>query len=193
MSVPSPKAEPFKIWLAQLGQERMDEMENPELGMARIRELYRAKGYPDDWIERRLQSIEVRKQLTDEWKNRGVQEGKEYSILTAEIAKATFGLTPTEHKDLKGLAKPSQNLRDHMTPLELIFTALGEEMTRKLAINDDAIGFGENAIAAQKGGKAAGSARRAAEEEAGIKVVSPESFLKQIERAGNPPSPENLP
>ena len=136
-SIPSLKAEPFKLWLAQVGSERMDEIENPELSIERVKEIYRAKGYPDDWIDMRIQSIEVRKQLTDEWQKRSVKEGKEYSILTAEIAKATFNLTPTEHKSLKGLEK--ENLRDHMTMLELIFTQLGEEMTRKLA--NDTVGF----------------------------------------------------
>ena len=185
MSIPSPKAEPFKQWLSQVGQERLEEIENPELGIERVKELYKAKGYPDAWIDMRIQSIEVRKQLTDEWKGRDVKEGKEYSILTAEIAKATFGLTPTEHKNLKGLER--QNLRDHMTTLELIFSQLGEEMTRKLAIEQDALGFNENAQAARQGGKAAGKARLAAEEETGVKVVSTDNFLKQIEEAKQKP------
>lgn len=181
MSVPSLKAEPFKLWLAQIGKEHIEEIENPELAIERVKELYKAKGYPDEWIDLRLQSIEVRKQLTDEWKNRDVKEGKEYSILTAEIAKATFGLTPTEHKNLKGLER--QNLRDHMTTLELIFTQLGEEMTRKLAVEQNAIGFNENSKAAKQGGWAAGDARRAAEKRTGVKVVSPDNFLNQIEEA----------
>ena len=157
MSIPSPKAEPFKQWLSQVGSERIQEIENPEIGIERVKEIYKAKGYPDEWINMRIQSIEVRKQLTDEWKGRDVKEGMEYSILTAEIAKATFGLTPSEHKNHKGLDR--QNLRDHMTTLELIFTQLGEEMTRKLAIEKDAIGFVENSEAAKQGGKAAGKAR----------------------------------
>ncbi len=185
MSVPSPKAEPFKLWLSQLGKERIEEIENPELGIERVKELYKAKGYPDAWIDMRIQSIEVRKQLTDEWKERDVKEGKEYSILTAEIAKATFGLTPSEHKDLKGLER--QNLRDHMTTLELIFSQLGEEMTRKLAIEQDAVGFNPNAQAARQGGRAAGKARLAAEEETGVQVVSADNFLKQIEEAKQKP------
>ena len=180
MSIPSPKAEPFKQWLSQVGQERIEEIENPELGIERVREIYKAKGYPDEWIERRLQTIEIRKQLTDEWKNRGVKQGQEYSILTAEIAKATFGLTPSQHKDLKGLTKPTENLRDHMTPLELIFTALGEEMTRAVTVEKNATGFEESAEAAQIGGRAAGKARIAAEKETGVKVVSPASYLKEI-------------
>jgi len=123
-SIPSPKAEPFKLWLAQVGSDRLDEIENPELATQRTRELYKLKGYPDDWIEKRMRSIAIREELTEEWKNRGVKEQIEYSILTAEISKATFGLTPSEYKKVKGLK--SQNLRDHMTDLELIFSMLGE-------------------------------------------------------------------
>ena len=180
MSVPSPKAEPLKLWLAQVGSERIQETENPELGFERMVAIYKAKGYTDEWIERRMQSIETRKQLTNEWKNRGVKEGKEYSNLTAVIAKGTFGLTPTEHKDLKGLTKPSHNLRDHMTPLELIFTALGEELTRSEAVKDDAQGFDENRNTAVKGGSMAGKARKLIEEERGEKVVSDKNYLKEL-------------
>ncbi len=180
MSVPSPKAEPLKLWLAQVGSERIQETENPELGFERMVEIYKAKGYTDEWIERRMQSIETRKQLTNEWKNRGVKEGKEYSNLTAVIAKGTFGLTPTEHKDLKGLTKLSHNLRDHMTPLELIFTALGEELTRSESIKDDAQGFDENRDAAVKGGSMAGKARKLIEEERAEKVVSKKNYLKEL-------------
>lgn len=129
-SIPSPKAEPFKLWLAQVGSDRLDEIENPELATQRTRELYKLKGYPDDWIEKRMRSIAIREELTEEWKNRGVKEQKEYSILTAEISKATFGLTPSEYKKVKGLK--SQNLRDHMTDLELIFSMLGEASTKQL-------------------------------------------------------------
>ena len=189
MSIPSPKAEPFKQWMAQVGQERIEEIENPELGIERVKEIYRAKGYPDEWIDMRIQSIEVRKQLTDEWQKREVQEGREYAILTAEIAKATFGLTPTEHKDLKGLER--QNLRDHMTTLELIFTQLGEEMTRKLAVENDAQGFNQNAIAAKKGGLAAGDARKAAEKRTGVKVVSADNFLNLAEGNKKKALPKN--
>jgi DNA-damage-inducible protein D len=178
MSVPSPKAEPFRIWLAEVGDNYIAETENPELGIDRLKELYKAKGYPDEWIERRIQTIEIRKQLTDEWKGRGVKEGQEYAILTAEIAKATFGLTPSEHSKVKGLQK--ENLRDHMTPLELIFTALGEEATRLNAVKDDAQGYGENHEAAQKGGRAAGGARESFEKLQDVKVVSKESYLKQL-------------
>jgi DNA-damage-inducible protein D len=178
MSVPSPKAEPFKLWLAQVGRERMEEIENPALAMERARELYRAKGYADEWIDMRLKSIDIRQQLTSEWKEREVQEGQEYSILTAEIAKATFGLTPTEHKETKGLVR--ENLRDHMTNLELIFTMLGEETTRQVIVKDDAIGFVENKQAAQKGGGVAGTARLEFEQRVGVPVVSADNFKNQI-------------
>ena len=178
MSVPSPKAEPLKMWLAQVGNERIQETENPELSFERMTEIYRAKGYTDEWIKERIQSIETRKRLTEEWKNRDVKEGKEYSILTAIIAKGTFGVTPTEHKDLKGLTKPSQNLRDHMTPLELIFTSLGEELTRVETIKADAKGFDENKNTAAKGGYLAGEARKTIERKGGEKVVSSDNYLK---------------
>lgn len=180
MSVPSPKAEPFKLWLAQVGKERIEEIENPELSFERMTEMYRLQGRTDEWIKERIQSIETRKRLTDEWKNRGVKEGKEYANLTAIIAKGTFELTPTEHKDLKGLTKPSENLRDHMTPLELIFTSLGEELTRDEAVKGDAQGFNENKTAAVKGGSMAGKARKLIEDERGQKVVSTQNFLKQL-------------
>lgn len=179
MSVPSPKAEPFKLWLAQVGKEHIEEIENPELGFDRLKSIYEAKGYSKEWIERRLQTIEVRKQLTDEWKQRGVKEGQEYSILTAEIAKATFGLTPSEHGKLKNLER--ENLRDHMTPLELIFTALGEEATRLNAVKDDAQGYEDNHEAAQKGGRAAGGAMKSFEKLQNQKVVSSENYLKQLD------------
>lgn len=181
MSIPSSKAEPFKLWLAQVGEERIEEIENPELGIERIRDLYKAKGYPKEWIEMRLRSIDIRKQLTDEWKQRGVEEGTEYSILTAQIAKATFGLTPSEHKQLKNLDK--QNLRDHMTNMELIFTMLGEESTRQIAVQDNAQGFNDNHEAAQQGGKLAGEARKRVEKDKRVKVVSAENFMKQIQES----------
>jgi DNA-damage-inducible protein D len=179
MSVPSPKAEPLKLWLAEQGKRTIDETENPELGFERLTELYKAKGYSDEWIDRRLKGISVRKELTDEWKKRDVKEGHEYSILTAIVAKGTFGLSPSEHAQYKGLAK--ENLRDHMTPMELILTALGEEVTRTMAVKNDAQGFNENVEAAAKGGEAGGKARRNVEEITGEKVVSPTNYLKQIE------------
>jgi DNA-damage-inducible protein D len=178
MSIPSPKAEPFKMWLANVGKQFLDETENPELGYERLKEIYKAKGYSDEWIERRLKSISIRKELTDEWQKRGVKEGQEYAILTAEIAKATFGVTPSEHAKHKGLAK--ENLRDHMTNFELIFTMLGEDATRQVAGLDDAQGFNENHDAAQTGGKAAGRALKAFEEDNKIKVVSPSNFLNLL-------------
>ncbi len=175
MSIPSSKAEPLKLWLASLGKQAIDEVENPELLTERQAELYKAKGYSDEWIKRRVQSIETRKALTDEWKNRGVKEGEEYSILTATIAKGTFGVTPSEHSKIKGLER--QNLRDHMTPLELVFTALSEEVTRSIAVKDDAQGFNENQEAAAYGGSIAADARQRLERERGLKVVSSENFL----------------
>ena len=175
MSVPSPKAEPLKLWMAQTAVERIEETENPELLTERQAELYRAKGYTEEWIKRRVQTIETRKALTDEWKQRGVNDNQDYSILTATIAKGTFGLTPSEHSKIKGLER--QNLRDHMTPLELIFTALGEELTNQYAVKQDAQGFNENHEAAEKGGKTAGSARERVETETGDKVVSKANFL----------------
>ncbi len=185
-SVPSPKAEPFKRWLAQVGMERIEEIENPELGIERIREIYLAKGYTEEWVNSRLKTIDIRKQLTDEWQQRGVKEGQEYAILTSEIAKATFGLTPNEHAKYKGLEK--QNLRDHMTNLELIFTMLGEEMTRSIAIDDDAKGFQENHEAAVRGGTIAGNARKNVEKERGKPVVSSKNYLGLKEED----SPEKL-
>jgi DNA-damage-inducible protein D len=178
MSIPSPKAEPLKQWLAEQGERAIQETENPELLTLRQIELYKAKGYPDEWIKERINSIDTRNKLTDEWQKRGVKEGKEYSILTAIIAKGTFNVTPTEHKEIKGLTKPSQNLRDHMTDLELIFMSLGEALTRRTAIDEDAQGFNENRTAAAKGGFTAGEARKRVEELDGRKVVSSENFLK---------------
>jgi DNA-damage-inducible protein D len=175
MSVPSPKAEPFRLWLSEVGKERIEEIENPEIGFERLKEIYKAKGYTEEWIKQRLTTIDIRKQLTEEWKARGVKEGQEYAILTAEIAKATFGLPPSEHAKLKGLEK--QNLRDHMTNLELIFTALGEELTRDEAVRNDAQGFNENHEAAQKGGSIAGDARKRVEERTGRNVVATDNFL----------------
>lgn len=179
-SIPSKKAEPFKKWLAKVGYERVQEIENPELAQHRMRELYKAKGYTEDWIEKRIRGIIVREELTDEWKNRGVKEGREYSILTAEISKATFGLTPTEYKNLKGLNR--ENLRDHMTDLELIFTMLGEASTKTIAQNTNAQGFSENKTAAKKGGTIAGNARKQLEIESGQSVVTPENYLPKTKR-----------
>jgi hypothetical protein len=176
-SIPSPKAEPFKRWLAQVGHERVQEIENPELAQQRMRELYRQKGYPADWIEKRVRSIAVRDELTEEWKNRGIQEQKDFAILTAEISKATFGLTPSEYKNLKGLKR--ENLRDHMTDLELIFTMLGEAATTEIARNKDAQGFPQNQIAAREGGTVSGNARLHLEAKSGKKVVTKGNYLTE--------------
>lgn len=178
-SIPSPRAEPFKRWLAQVGYERVKEIENPELASRRARELYQAKGYPQAWIEKRLRSIAVRGELTDEWKARNVQEGREYAILTAEIARATFGVTPGAHRRLKGLekVKTGNNLRDHMTDLELIFTMLGEASTTEIARRKDAQGFADNRHAAKEGGTVAGNARKELEAKSGKAVVSRANYL----------------
>lgn len=176
-AIPSPKAEPFKLWLAQVGSDRLDEIENPELAMQRTRELYKLKGYSDDWIEKRMRSIAIREELTGEWKSRGVKEQKEYAILTAEISKATFGLTPSEYKNIKGLR--SQNLRDHMTDLELIFSMLGEASTTAIVKTKNPEGFVENKVVAKQGGRIAGDARKALEIKTGEKVVSKENYLPE--------------
>ncbi len=176
-SIPSPKAEPFKLWLAQVGSDRLDEIENPELATQRTRELYKLKGYPDDWIEKRMRSIAIREELTEEWKNRGVKEQIEYSILTAEISKATFGLTPSQYKKIKGLK--SQNLRDHMTDLELIFSMLGEASTTEIVKTQNPKGFIQNQKAAKQGGSVAGNARRELESRTGKKVVSTDNYLPE--------------
>ncbi len=181
-SIPSPKAEPFKLWLAKVGQERLEEIENPELAQHRMREIYKAKGYSDEWIEKRVRGIAVRDELTNEWKKRGVKEGKEYAILTAEISKATFGLTPSEYKSYKGLTKPNENLRDHMTDLELIFTMLGEAATTEIARNKNAQGFPENKKAAKEGGSVAGKARKDLEKKSGRKVVTNQNYKQLTEK-----------
>lgn len=175
-SIPSPRAEPFKLWLAQVGYERLEEIENPELAAKRMRQLYEQKGYSEEWIEKRLRGIAVRDELTDEWKKRGVKEQKEFAILTAEISKATFGMTPSEYKAHKDLTHPKDNLRDHMTDLELIFTMLGEASTTEIAKKKDAQGFSENQQAARAGGKVAGNARKELEEQSGTQVSTPENF-----------------
>ncbi|MCD4789457.1 MAG: phage antirepressor protein, partial [Bacteroidales bacterium] len=152
-------------------------IENPELASKRAREIYKQKGYPDDWIEKRMRSIAIREELTDEWKTRGIKEQIEYAILTAEISKATFGITPSQYKKVKGLKR--ENLRDHMNDLELIFSMLGEASTTEITRNTDAKGFPENKIVARKGGKIAGDARKALEKESGKEVVSSENYLPE--------------
>jgi hypothetical protein len=174
-SIPSPKAEPFKRWLADVGYQRVQEIENPELAQQRMRRLYQAKGYPDDWIEKRVRGIAVRDELTGEWQKRGIQDQKDSAILTAEISKATFGLTPADYKKLKGLKR--ENLRDHMTDLELIFTMLGEAATTEIAHNKDARGLPKNKQAAREGGSVAGGARRQLEGKSGRRVITRDNYL----------------
>ena len=173
-SIPSPKAEPFKLWLAQVGSERIEEIENPELAIQRTRETYKLKGYSDEWIEKRLRSIAIREELTEEWSQRGVKAQKEYAILTAQISKATFGLTPSEYKGVKNLKR--ENLRDHMTDLELIFSMLGEASTTAIVKTQNPIGFTENKKVAKQGGDVAGNARKELEIKTGEKVVSPTNY-----------------
>jgi hypothetical protein len=180
-SIPSPKAEPFKRWLARVGYERVQEIEDPELAAKRTRAIYQAKGYSADWIEKRMRSIAIRDELTDEWKKRGVREQREYAILTAEISKATFGLTPTEYAEFKRLKR--ENLRDHMSDLELIFSMLGEAATTEIARNRDIQGFSQNKHAAHAGGKVAGNARRELEKNSGRKVVTSENYLALTQAA----------
>lgn len=177
-SIPSPKAEPFKLWLAQVGYERLEEIENPELAAKRMREIYEQKGYSEEWIEKRLRGIAVRDELTDEWKKRGVKEGREFAILTAEISKATFGMTPSEYKEFKALSNPKDNLRDHMTDLELIFTMLGEASTTEIAKKRNTLGFPENKKAAKDGGSVAGKARKDLEKQSGKRISTRENFKK---------------
>lgn len=176
-SIPSKKAEPFKRWLAKVGYERVQEIENPELAQKRMKTFYKAKGYSDDWIEKRTRGIAVRHELTDEWHKRGVKEGLEYAILTSEISKATFGITPSEYKKKKGLKR--ENLRDHMNDLELIFTMLGEASTTEITKNEDAKGFENNKDAARRGGNVAGKAREQLESETGNDVSSPNNYLEE--------------
>jgi len=176
-TIPSPKAEPFKRWLARVGYERVQEIEDPELATKRTRALYKAKGYSDDWIEKRMRGIQVREQLTNEWKNREVGRDREYAILTAEISKATFGMTPSQYKKFKNLKR--ENLRDHMTDLELIFSMLGEASTTEIASNKNTQGFLQNKTAAQQGGNVAGNARKELERKSGKRVSTKQNYLTQ--------------
>jgi len=179
-SIPSKKAEPFKQWLAEVGYQRVQEIENPEIAQKRMRELYKAKGYSDAWIEKRVRGIAIRDELTSEWDKRDIETDKEYSILTAEISKATFGLTPSEYKKVKGLKR--ENLRDHMGDLELIFSMLGEASTTRIARDKDAQGFAENKSVAKEGGAVAGTARKELEKQIKGKVVSKENYLEVQEK-----------
>ncbi len=185
-SIPSPNAEPFKRWLAKVGKDRIDEIENPELAQERMKELYELKGYPEDWIDKRLRGIAIRQNLTDEWKKRGIQEQKDFAILTAEISKATFGLTPSEYKKHKNLPIQSKsNLRDHMDDLELIFTMLGERMTTEISQKEKPDSFDTNKKVAKRGGKVAGVARKEAEKELGRSVVTDKNYLDKNKELEN--------
>ncbi|PIO07902.1 phage antirepressor protein [Candidatus Pacearchaeota archaeon CG10_big_fil_rev_8_21_14_0_10_34_12] len=179
-SIPSKKAEPFKRWLAKVGYERVQEIENPELAQERMKQLYEKKGYSKEWIEKRLRGIAIRQELTDEWRNREVKEGIELAILTNEISKAAFGKTVEEYKEFKKLKR--ENLRDHMDDLELIFTMLGEASTTRIAKAKDALGFQENEIAAKQGGEVAGNARKELEEKTGESVLIEDNFLDVPEK-----------
>jgi len=179
-SIPSPKAEPFKQWLAKVGYERVEEIQNPELAQKRMKEIYKAKGYSDDWIEKRVRGIAVRDELTDEWKKRDVKREKEYGILTADISKETFGMTPGEYKKFKGLKR--ENLRDHMDDLELIFSMLGERVSTEITRNKDAQGFEECEDAAKKGGKVAGNTRKDAEKQIGKPISTKENYNELPEK-----------
>lgn len=178
-SIPSPKAEPFKMWLAQVGQERLEEIENPELAQERMKKLYEKKGYPKDWIDKRLRGIAIRQGLTDEWKARGVKADRDYAILTAEISKATFGMTPSQYKKYKNIpSKTKLNLRDNMTDLELIFTMLGERVTIEISQKEKPVVMPQHKSVARRGGKVAGDARKATEHEINSPVISKENFLE---------------
>jgi len=178
-SIPSPKAEPFKRWLAKVGYERVQEIENPELATKRTRILYKLKGYSDDWIEKRMRGIAIREELTDEWQKRGAQEQRDYEILTAEISKAIFGITPSEYKNLKGLKR--QNLRDHMDDFELIFTMLGERATTEIHRTENSKGLPKLASDAKAGGSIAGGARKKLEKRLKKSIVSKQNYLKSPE------------
>jgi len=179
-SIPSPKAEPFKRWLAKVGYERVQEIDDPELGMKRTRALYRAKGYPEDWIENRMRGIVIRDELTEEWQKRGVGNQKDYAILTAEISKATFGVTPSEYKKLKRLKR--ENLRDHMNDFELIFNMLGERATTEIHRNENSAGLKKLKSDAKAGGDIAGGAREKLETRLGHTVVSKDNYLPKRKR-----------
>jgi DNA-damage-inducible protein D len=180
-SIPSLKAEPFKRWLAKVGYERVQEIENPELSQERMKQLYEQKGYPKDWIDKRLRGIAIRQNLTEEWRERDITSQTDYAILTAEISKATFGMTPTEYKEFKNLPEKSKtNLRDHMTDLELIFTMLGERVTTEISKQEKPKGMPKNKKVAQRGGNVAGNARKDTEKELGKSVISRNNHLSLL-------------
>jgi len=180
-SIPSKKAEPFKLWLAKVGYERVQEIENPELAQNRVKEYYELKGYPQDWIDKRLRGIAIRQDLTGEWKSRGVQEEKDFAILTNEISKATFGKTVNEYKQFKGINMPNQNLRDHMTDWELILTMVGEKATTDITIAKDARGFPELKHTAKEGGDIAKNTSKEIEQKTGKSIISSENYLHLTE------------
>ncbi len=180
-SIPSPKAEPFKQWLARVGYERLEEIENPELSMERMQALYEKKGYPKEWIDKRMRGIAVRQDLTDEWKSRGATTSLEYAILANEIMQGAFDLKVEEYKQVKGLQR--ENLRDHMTDIELILTMLGKATTTKLHRDRDSKGFNPLKKDAQDGGAVAGRTRKDIENQAGKPVVTSENF-KELAGAG---------
>jgi hypothetical protein len=175
-SIPSPKAEPFKRWLARVGYERVQEVKNPELATKRTRMLYKLKGYPEDWIEKRMRGIAIREELTDEWQKRGAQKERDYEILTAEICQATFGLNPSDYRKLKGLKK--ENLRDHMGDFELILTMLGEKTTTELHRTNDTKSVPRLKDDARVGGQIAGTARKQIERKLRRPIVTKENFLE---------------
>ena len=181
-SIPSKKAEPFKQWLAQVGKERIDEIENPELAQERVREYYKLKDYPQEWIEKRLRGIVIRQDLTDEWKSRGIEEQRDFAILTNEISKATFDKTVKEYKEFKGIEKTTQNLRDHMTDWELILTMIGEKATTDITISEDAEGVEDCRESAIQGGTIARNTRRAIEEKTGKSLVSNDNYRQLIQK-----------
>ncbi len=177
-SITSPRAEPFKLWLARVGYERVQEIENPELAQDRVKSLYEQKGYSKDWIDKRLRVTAIRQNLTDEWKERGIENPKDYAILTAEISRATFGMTPTEYKKFKNIpTKSKANLRDNMTELELIFTMLGEKVTTEISQKEKPKDMPENKQVAHRGGSAAGKARNEIEKELGRSVIEKKNYL----------------
>ena len=185
-TIPSPKAEPFKRWLAKVGYERVQEIENPELAQERMKALYEQKGYSKAWIDKRLRGIAIRQDLTDEWKERGIEHPKDYAILTAEISRATFGMTPAEYKKFKNIpAKSKANLRDNMTDLELIFTMLGEKVTTEISEKEKPKGMPDNKKVARRGGNVAGNARKETEKELGRSVVEKKNYLAKRKTTKN--------
>jgi hypothetical protein len=179
-SIPSKRAEPFKLWLAKVGSDRIDEIENPELAQERMKELYEKKGYSKNWIDKRLRGIAIRQDLTDEWKKRGIEEQSDFAILTAEISKASFGMTPNEYKKFKGLQ--NENLRDHMNDLELIFSMLGEASTAEIERTQNPEKFEEHINVSRKGGEIASNARKELEQETRESVISEENYLSEKEK-----------